>query len=171
MKGFSIRKKNCKRFFSINSNKKYLQAAIFSSPLTDMLFCRNRSRFHNKKTPDPGNKTGTRVYFPRCHPDCSEHPPNLLNSYKGLTLPTFIGSLESGTFSFLRRFAPTTGSLWEFYKNLAFLSAFGLRYFVLFDFLVYIISYYFKIASLNFFLFFVQFFHKSCLFAKIYRKC
>jgi|GEM_PF-473915 len=122
---FSIRKKNCKQFFSINSNKKYLQAAIFSSPLTDMLFCRNRSRFHNKKTPDPGNKTGTRVYFPRCHPDCSEHPPNLLNSYKGLTLPTFIGSLESGTFSFLRRFAPTIGSLWEFYKNLAFLSAFA----------------------------------------------
>ena len=108
MKGFSIRKKNCKQFFSVNSNKKYLQAAIFSSPLTDMLFCCNRSRFHNKKTPDPGNKTGTRVYFPRCHPDCSEHPPNLLNSYKGLTLPTFIGSLESGTFSFLRRFAPTT---------------------------------------------------------------
>lgn len=34
-----------------------------------------------------------------------------------------------------------------------------------------IISYYFKIASLNFFLFFVQFFHKSRLFAKIYRKC
>ena len=111
MKGFSIRKKNCKQFFSINSNKKYLQAAIFSSPLTDMLFCCNHSCFHNKKTPDPGNKTGTRVYFPRCHPDCSEHPPNLLNSYKGLTLPTFIGSLESGTFSFLRRFAPTTGSL------------------------------------------------------------
>ena len=111
MKGFSIRKKNCKQFFSVNSNKKYLQAAIFSSPLTDMLFCCNRLCFHNKKTPDPGNKTGTRVYFPRCHPDCSEHPPNLLNSYKGLTLPTFIGSLESGTFSFLRRFAPTTGSL------------------------------------------------------------
>lgn len=125
MKGFSIRKKNCKQFFSVNSNKKYLQAAIFSSPLTDMLFCCNRLCFHNKKTPDPGNKTGTRVYFPRCHPDCSEHPPNLLNSYKGLTLPTFIGSLESGTFSFLRRFAPTTGSLWEFYKNLAFLSAFA----------------------------------------------
>ena len=109
-------KKNCRQFSSVTSIKKYLQAAIFSSPLTDMLFCCNRlccnrSRFHNKKTPDPGNKTGTRVYFPRCHPDCSEHPPNLLNSYKGLTLPTFIGSLESGTFSFLRRFAPTTGSL------------------------------------------------------------
>ena len=135
MKGFSIRKRNCKQFFSTNSNKKYLQAAIFSSPLTDMLFCCNRLCFHNKKTPDPGNKTGTRVYFPRCHPDCrftgrssvGYRPPalRLLNSYKGLTLPTFIGSLESGTFSFLRRFAPTTGSLWEFYKNLAFLSAFA----------------------------------------------
>ena len=156
MKGFSIRKRNCKQFFSVNSNKKYLQAAIFSSPLTDMLFCCNRLCFHNKKTPDPGNKTGTRVYFPRCHPDCSEHPPNLLNSYKGLTLPTFIGSLESGTFSFLRRFAPTTGSLWEFYKNLAFLSAFACA--ILSCLTFWCILYYFKIASLNFFLFFVQFF-------------
>ena len=155
MKGFSIRKRNCKQFFSVNSNKKYLQAAIFSSPLTDMLFCCNRLCFHNKKTPDPGNKTGTRVYFPRCHPDCSEHPPNLLNSYKGLTLPTFIGSLESGTLlPVCTNHRLSVGVLQE----LSFPFGFRLRYFVLFDFLVYIISYYFKIASLNFFLFFVQFF-------------
>ena len=89
------------------SAQKRKQAFVFWSAV--------RKRFHNKKTPDPQTNSGTRVYS-RVATQIACSPADLLNSYKGLTLPTFIGSLESGTFSILHRFTPATDSLQKYSK-------------------------------------------------------